>query len=103
MTLSAESAPKDVLAEIRQVQLAQAEELKVIKGQLTDLPGISSRISNTRMDLRHDVRELREQVAELPGIRARLEDQDRQLAEIKDQLATIVSLLQPGVASSPVS
>jgi chromosome segregation ATPase len=95
MTLSPETALEDVLADIRQAQLAQAEELKVIKGQLTDLPGLSSRMAGTRLDLRHDVRELRDQVAELPGIRTRLEDQDRQLAEIKEQLATILSLLQP--------
>jgi hypothetical protein len=84
----------DVLAQIRETQLAQATELKVIKGQLTDLPGLNRRWAQTRMDLRSDIEGLRDQAAELPGIRTQLEEQATQLTEIKDQLATIVGLLQ---------
>jgi hypothetical protein len=66
----------------------------VIKGQLTDLPGMKTTLARTRLDLRQDVSDLREQAAELPGIRTRLEEQDRVLAEVKGQLATIIGLLK---------
>lgn len=95
-TETTESVRVDMLAEIRQAQLAQADDLKVIKGQLADLPEISNRLASTRLDLRHDVGALREQAAELPGIRTRLEEQDRQLVEIKEQLATIIGMLAGG-------
>lgn len=66
----------------------------MIKGQLTDLPNLNRRWAQTRMDLRSDIEGLRDQAVELPGIRTRLEEQATQLTEIKDQLATIVGLLQ---------
>lgn len=93
-TTTTEPASTDILDQIRDVQRAQAEDLKVIKGQLTDLPGMKTSLARTRLDLRQDVSGLREQAAELPGIRTRLEEQDRALAEIKGQLATIITLLQ---------
>jgi hypothetical protein len=68
------------------------EALKVIKGQLTDLPSMNRMLARTRLDLRHDIEGLREQVAELPGIRTRLEEQDRVLVGVTDQLATIIGL-----------
>jgi hypothetical protein len=80
----------DVLTVIRETQLVQAAELKVIKGQLTDLPEMSHRLAVTRLDLRSDIAGLRAQAAELPGIRALLEDQARELAEIKDLLVRLV-------------
>lgn len=91
MTTTTEPASLD---QIREAQRAQAEDLKVIKGQLTDLPGLKTTLARARLDLRQDVSDLREQAAELPGIRTRLEEQDRALAEIKAQLATIISLLR---------
>lgn len=94
MTTTTEPASTDVLDQIRQTQRAQAEDLKVIKGQLTDLPGMKTTMARTRLDLRQDISDLREQAAELPGIRTRLEEQDRALVEIKAQLATIISLFQ---------
>lgn len=84
----------DVLTLIRETQLAQAAELKVIRGQLTDLPTLNRRWAQTRMDLRSDIEGLRDQAAELPGIRTQLEEQATQLTEIKEQLATILGLLQ---------
>jgi hypothetical protein len=66
---ASEADGNDVLAQIRETQLAQATELKVIKGQLTDLPTLSRRWAQTRMDLRSDIEGLRDQAAELPGIR----------------------------------
>lgn len=93
MTPTTERASTDVLDQIRQAQCAQAEDLKVIKGQLTDLPGMKTTLARTRLDLRQDISDLREQAAELPGIRTRLQKQDQALAEIKAQLATIISLL----------
>jgi hypothetical protein len=80
----------DLLTLIRETQLAHATELKVIKGQLTDLPEMSHRLAGTRLDLRSDIAGLRAQAAELPGIRAQLEDQAHELAEIKDLVVRLV-------------
>jgi hypothetical protein len=80
----------DLLTLIRETQLAQAAELKVIKGQLTDLPVVSHRLAMARLDLRSDIEGLRDQAAELPGIRALLEEQARELAEIKNLLLRLV-------------
>jgi hypothetical protein len=79
-----------VLTLIRETQLAHAAELKAIKGQLTDLPEMSHRLAGTRLDLRSDIAGLRAQAAELPGIRALLEEQARELAEIKDLVVRLV-------------
>lgn len=79
--------------ELRAVLSPLTDELEIIKGQLTDLPVLSERIANTRLDVRHDVRELRAQLAELPGIRSRQEEHSRRLAEITTQLATLIELL----------
>jgi hypothetical protein len=80
----------DLLTLIRETQLAQAAELKVIKGQLTDLPGMNRLLASTRLDLRSDIEGLRDQAAELPGIRAQLEEQAHELAEIKNLLVRLV-------------
>jgi hypothetical protein len=69
---------------LSEIEHAQSEELRTIKGQLTDLPGMNRRLTATRLDLRSDIKCLRDQAAELPGIRAQLEEQARELAEIKD-------------------
>jgi hypothetical protein len=87
------TTPVEVPPELREALCPLADELEIIKGQLTDLPVISERLASTRLDLRHDVRELRAQVAELPGIRARQDEHGRRLAEISTQLATIIELL----------
>jgi hypothetical protein len=89
----------DLLTLIRETQLVHAADLKVIKGQLTDLPGISHRLGTTRLDLRSDIEGLREQAAELPGIRAQLEEQARELAEIKNLLLRLVGDSRPPVDS----
>jgi hypothetical protein len=80
----------DLLTLIRETQLAHAAELKVIKGQLTDLPRMNRLLAATRLDLRSDIEGLRNQAAELPGIRAQLEEQARELAEIKNLLLRLV-------------
>lgn len=82
-----------VSPELREALRPLADELEILKGQLTDLPVLSERLASTRLDLRHDVRELRAQVAELPGIRARQEEHGRRLAEITTHLAAIIELL----------
>jgi hypothetical protein len=89
----------DLLTLIRETQLVHAADLKVIKGQLTDLPGISHRLGTTRLDLRSDIEGLRDQAAELPGIRAQLEEQARELAEIKNLLLRLVGDSRPPVDS----
>lgn len=48
---------------------------EILKGQLTDLRVLSERLTDTWLDLRHDVRELRAQLAEFAGIRTRQEEQ----------------------------
>jgi hypothetical protein len=93
------SAGFDLLTSIRETQLAHATELKVIKGQLTDLPGISHRLGTTRLDLRSDIEGVRDQAAELPGIRAQLEEQARALVEIKNLLVQLVG--QPDRQRTP--
>ncbi len=80
---------------LSEIERAQGEELRAIKGQLTDLPGMSRRLATTRLDLRSDVEGLRDQAAELPGIRAQLEEQARELAEIKDLLVRLVGATRP--------
>ncbi len=52
MATTTEPALTDVLDQIRQAQRAQAEDLKVIKGQLTDLPGMKTTLARTRLDIR---------------------------------------------------
>jgi hypothetical protein len=98
-TVNAE-AGFDLLTLIRETQLAHAAELKVIKGQLTDLPGMNHRLATTRLDLRSDIEGLRDQAAELPGIRAQLEDQARDLAEIKNLLVRLVGTTRPPADSA---
>jgi hypothetical protein len=85
----------DLLKSIHESQLAQAEELKVIKGQLTDLPGMKRLLAATRLDLRSDIEGLRDQAAELPGIRAQLEKQPGELAEIKNLLLRFIGTTRP--------
>ena len=80
----------ELLPLIREAQLVHTAELKVIKGQLTDLPGMNRLLAATRLDLRSDIEGLRDQAAELPGIRAQLEEQARELAEIKNLLRRLV-------------
>ncbi len=85
----------DLLTLIRETQLVHTAELKVIKGQLTDLPGMNRLLAATRLDLRSDIEGLRDQAAELPGIRAQLEEQARVLAEIKNLLVRLVGTTRP--------
>lgn len=93
MSTETETTPVDVPPELRAALRPLADELEIIKGQLTDLPVLSERLASTRLDLRHDVRELRAQLAELPGIRTRQEEHGRRLADISTQLGTIIELL----------
>jgi hypothetical protein len=80
---------------IRETQLVHGAELTVIKGQLTDLPGMKRLLAATRLDLRSDIEGLRDQAAELPGIRAQLEEQAHELAEIKNLLVRLVGTTRP--------
>jgi predicted nuclease with TOPRIM domain len=84
-----------MLTLIRETQLAHTAELKVIKGQLTDLPGMNRLLAATRLDLRSDIESLRDQAAELPSIRAQLEEQARELAKIEDLLVRLVETTRP--------
>jgi hypothetical protein len=93
------TAGGDVLTLIRETQLAHTAELKVIKGQLTDLPAMKRLLAATRLDLRSDIEGLRDQAAELPGIRGQLEQQARELAEIRNLLVRLVKRTQPPVDS----
>lgn len=92
MTTSPNPDKVSPLDEILRIQFEQAEQLKVIRGQLTDLPVISSKLGSTRLDIRHDLRELRDQLAELPGIRTQLEEQAQLLAAIGQQTAQLLGL-----------
>ena len=85
----------DALTLIRETQLVHGAELTVIKGQLTDLPGMKRFLAATRLDLRSDIEGLRDQAAELPGIRAQLEEQAHELAEIKNLLVRLVGTTRP--------
>jgi hypothetical protein len=82
---------------LSEIERTQGEELRAIKGQLTDLPGMNRRLSATRLDLRSDIESLRDQAAELPGIRAQLEEQARELTEIKDLLVRPMGTARPPV------
>jgi DNA-binding Xre family transcriptional regulator len=75
---------------LSEIERAQNDELRAIKGQLTDMSAMKRRLTTTRLDLRSDIEGLRVQAAELPGIRAQLEEQARELAEIKDLLVRLV-------------
>ncbi len=93
------AAGVDMLTSIRETQLAHAADLKIIKGQLTDLPGMNRLLAATRLDLRSDIEGLRDQAAELPGIRGQLEQQERELAEIRNLLVRLVGTTRPPAGS----
>jgi hypothetical protein len=80
---------------LSEIERAQGEDLRAIKGQLTDLPGMNRRLATTRLDLRSDIKCLRDQAAELPGIRAQLGEQAHELAKIKDLLVRLVGTQPP--------
>jgi hypothetical protein len=85
----------DLSTLIRETQLVHGEELKVIKGQLTDLPGMKRLLAATRLHLRSDIEGVRDQAAALPGIRAQLDEQARALAEITNLLLRLAGTTRP--------